>query len=388
MNKMFVVFFIGLFIFIYGIINFYIGLRGWQAFGTKIPWLSGRVYWVIFWALALSYLAGRAGEKFLPAGVTYVLTVTGAYWLAAMFYFFPVLVAVDMVRLLDRWLGFLPGIFRNGGWGSQAASLLVLFSVVAIIVYGSWNARHPRVQRYDITIPKTAGSVERLHAVMVSDIHLGEIIHNGRLTQMVDMINKLNPEIVLLPGDIIDENIGPFVEQRMMDTFRRLHPKYGMYAVPGNHEYIGGHIDEAVHYLREAGVQVLSDRYVKIADSFYVVGRDDGSMHGSNRKKRRELAAVMAGIDKSLPVILLSHQPINFEESRQNGVDLQLSGHTHAGQLYPNRLITRRIYENDWGYYRKDTLQVIVSSGFGTWGPPIRVGNTPEIVDIRIKFAD
>ncbi|HOV43194.1 MAG TPA: metallophosphoesterase, partial [Syntrophothermus lipocalidus] len=94
-----------------------------------------------------------------------------------------------------------------------------------------------------------------------------------------------------------------------------------------------------------------------------------------------------AGIDRSRPIILMDHQPIDLDEALNEGVDLQLSGHTHLGQLFPNRFVTRRVYEVDWGYLRKDNLQVIVSCGFGTWGPPIRVGNHPEIVVINVRFG-
>ncbi len=95
----------------------------------------------------------------------------------------------------------------------------------------------------------------------------------------------------------------------------------------------------------------------------------------------------MEGVDTSNPVLLLDHQPQNLDEAEKLGIDLQLSGHTHKGQFFPNNLITNRIFENDWGYLHKESLQVIVSSGFGTWGPPIRIGNKPEIVEILIRFS-
>ena len=101
---------------------------------------------------------------------------------------------------------------------------------------------------------------------------------------------------------------------------------------------------------------------------------------------RAPLSVVLAGVDTTLPVLLLDHQPLDLEEARSQGADLQLSGHTHRGQLYPNHLITSAIFEIDWGYLKKDSLQVIVSSGWGTWGPPIRTGNTPELLDLHINF--
>ncbi|MFZ5640983.1 MAG: metallophosphoesterase [Bacillota bacterium] len=384
--------FIGIFIFIYTMLNFYIGLRGWQAFGGFIPRLSRRAYWAAFWLLALSYLAGRLGQEHLPDPVAYRMTYIGAYWLAAMYYSVLVLFVIDLVRLLDKGLGylrlgFLPAALKQNPLAAPVAGFLVLTLVIGILAYGTWNARHPVVTRYELTVAKDAGPLRRLHVVVVSDIHLGEIMHNGRLVKMVDMINELKPDLVLLPGDVIDENIGPFVEQNMTETFRRLNPRFGIYAVPGNHEYIGGHIDEAVRYMEAAGIRILRDSYVKVADSFYVAGRDDRSRERMGSKSRQDLAGMLAGIDRSLPVIVLDHQPVRLEEAQQNGVDIQLSGHTHRGQLFPNQLITGRMYEKDWGLLRKGSLQVIVSSGFGTWGPPVRTGNQPELVDLVINFS-
>ncbi|PKM80966.1 MAG: metallophosphoesterase [Firmicutes bacterium HGW-Firmicutes-14] len=390
MNRFAVVLIAAVFFFIYAGINYYIGLRGWQSLGGLVPWMGKKVYWAAFWALALSYLAGRLAERFLPAGVAYWMTLVGAYWLAAMFYFLLIIFALDSVRIciyvIGKVTGSVPGGFYNNPKLAAAAGLAVLITVAGIILYGTWNARNPVVTRYEISVPKQAGVLKQLHIVMISDSHLGEIIHNGRLNHMVEIINSLQPDIVLMPGDVIDENIGPFVEQRMIDTFRKLNPPYGIYSVPGNHEYIGGHIDEAIHYLEEAGVKVLRDRRVKVADSFYVIGRDDRAGERFTGRKRRALSELMEGIDRNLPVILLDHQPVNLDEPAQLGIDLQLSGHTHRGQLFPNHLITGRIYENDWGLITRGTLNVVVSSGVGTWGPPIRVGNKPEVVEIVIHF--
>jgi len=375
--------FIASFFALYGAINYYIGLRGRQAFGRLIPAGCGKIYWCLFSLLALSYLAGRLGEKYLPVAVSDGLTFVGSYWLAAMNYLFFSLIAIDLIRLANRWLGFLPEGLKQF---PAAAGLVVSLLVAGIIVYGAWNARNPQLRHYEIDIAKPAGSLNQLHVVMVSDIHLGKIVNNGRLTDMVNRINSLNPDLVLLPGDIIDENIGPFVEQKMPDVLRMLKPKYGSFAVFGNHEYIGGHAEEAFHHLHEAGITVLRDDYEKVDGGFYIVGRDDSAGGRYKGERRRELAAVMEGVDHSLPVLLMDHQPSHLAESQEQGVDLQLSGHTHHGQLFPFDLITGRIFEQDWGYLRKGEFQLIVTCGFGTWGPPVRTGSTPEIVDIIIHF--
>lgn len=383
MKNIMIYFVLGLIIVFYGALNYYIGLRGWQSLGHQM--MNSKFYWPAFWLIALSYFLGRLGGKFLPLGVSRGLTIVGAYWLAAMFYLLMILAVIDVVRLLDKWLGFLPGWIKNSPAGVAAAGLVVLALVSVILIYGTWNARHPQVTHYDLTIPKPAGTFKQLHVVMVSDIHLGNIIHNGRLDKMVDMINNRKPDLVLLGGDIFDENIKPAEERELTAILGRIHAGLGVFAVMGNHEYISGYPEDAVRYLQAAGIEVLRDRWVEVAGSFYVLGRDDGHM---NRSSRKPLAEVMAGIDRSRPVILLDHEPPRRGDAERPGVDLQLSGHTHRGQLFPNHLITRRMYEIDWGYLRQGSLQVIVSSGIGTWGPPIRTGNKPEVVDISIRFSE
>ncbi|TEB10272.1 metallophosphoesterase [Pelotomaculum propionicicum] len=372
--------FFGVFFLIYGLINLYIGWRGWQAFGRLPAPGFGVIYWLLFSLLALSFIAGRFGEKYLPAAAGDFLTVVGSYWLAAMDFFFLFILAVDIIRLLARWSGFaLPAVKSLPAW----TGLFVVISVAALVIYGAWNSRNPRLVHYDLNIPKAAGDTSELRVVMVSDIHLGRIVHNGRLLRLVQNVNSLNPDLILLPGDIIDENIGPFIEQKMSDSLLGLKSKHGAFAVFGNHEYIGGHQEEAFRCLQEAGITVLRDSYQKIEDSFYLVGRDERSHDRFTGTARRQLSDVMEGVDRSLPVLLLNHQPVGAQEQ---GVDLQLSGHTHKGQLFPFNLLTKRIFETDWGYLRKENFQLIVSSGFGTWGPPIRVCNVPEIVEIVIHF--
>ncbi|GAB6154140.1 metallophosphoesterase [Desulfosporosinus burensis] len=369
---------------IYGGLNYYIGLRGWQAVFSYLPFLSPRVYWPIFSLISISYLFSRLAEKYLPTVLYEGLTVLGAYWLPVMFYSLLLITTLDILRLLDRWIRFVPmGIKQSL---NPALGLTVLILVVGIVSYGAWNARHPRVNHYDMSIAKQAGSLEQLHVVMVSDIHLGTIVHNEHLTKMVNTINELKPDLILFAGDVFDENIESSNKQEVSDTFRQLSAPFGVFAVLGNHEYIGGNADEAIKYLNEAGVKVLRDSFQKINESFYLIGRDDRSGSRFSGAKRQDLVTLMQGVNRSLPVLLMDHQPSQLAEPVEQGVDLQVSGHTHRGQMFPIQFITSRIFENDWGYLRKGDFQLIVSSGYGTWGPPVRIGNTPEIVDITIRF--
>ena len=369
---------------IYGGLNYYIGLRGWQALFSFIPLLTSKIYWPVFWLISLSFLFSRFSHKFLPTVVCEAMTMVGAYWLAFMWYFLLVITALDFLRLLDRFLRLVPMEIKRGL--NPALGFTVFILVVGIVSYGAWNARHPRVNHYDLTIAKHAGSLKQLHVVMVSDTHLGTIVHNDHLTKMVNTVNQLKPDLVLFAGDVFDETIESSDKQQIADTFSRLSAPYGVFAVLGNHEYIGGNAEEAIKYLGEAGVKVLRDSSQEIAGSFYLIGRDDRSSERVNKVKRQSIKTLLQGVNRSLPLLLMDHQPLQLEEPVEQGVDLQLSGHAHAGQLFPIRFMTRRIFEDDWGLLRKGNFQLIVSSGYGTWGPPIRLGNTPEVVDIMIKF--
>lgn len=380
--------FLVVFLLVYVMLNWWIGLRAWQSIVRHIPFLSRKLYWPVFWLIALSYLIGRFGREFLPAGVSLLLTQLGSYWMAFMIYFALALAVIEIALLGGRALGIYPGKSPRGHLVSLVTGLTVLSVVTGIVVYGWWNARSPQVRDYSINIPKQAGQMKDIRVVAVSDLHLGTIVHNGRLLKLVDMINELQPDLILLPGDVVDESPGPFVEQDMMSTFRKLTPRYGIYAVPGNHEYIGGKTGEIIKYLQGAGINVLRDQAVKVAGSFYLVGKDESSRHRFSQDSLPEIKAdPMTEVEQSLPVILMEHQPARAGQPDEQGVDLKLSGHTHRGQLFPFNLITGRMYETDWGYLRKGAEQVIVSSGFGTWGPPIRVGSTPEVLKIDIHFG-
>jgi hypothetical protein len=379
LNLQFILFY-GIFFLLYGLLNYYIGLRGWQAFSS----ISMRQAWC--WAagvamLALSFPLGRYIADFIPHDLGRIVIFMGSYWLAAMYYLLLLLLARDLLRVINRWTGIGPSNLRS-------SFIIVLALVSIIIIYGTWNSHNPVVRNYELTLDKKSSSLDTMKVVMVSDIHLGWIVGIDRLQKMTTLINSLDPDLVLLPGDIVDEGVDLETEQALPEALRSLHPRFGTFAAMGNHEYISGNAEATIEFLHRAGVTVLRDQWTEVANGFYLLGRDDASRHRFNGKQRLELSTLMADLDKNkLPVILMDHEPFNLDVSEKEGVDLQFSGHTHRGQLYPNNYITQAIYEQDWGYLRKGNLQFIVSCGFGTWGPPIRIGNRPEIVHVLIHFT-
>jgi predicted MPP superfamily phosphohydrolase len=373
-----------IFISIYFAGNYYVGLRFFQSIQNFIEPYSF-LYWIGYLFLAISLFAVKLGKRIYPGSVNYLATITGDYWLAAVYYSLLIWIDVDIIHFLINFA--FPGA-QMTNYPSLYWGLAVLSMVSLLLIYGTWNANHPRVTHYDVFIKKAVPELPELHAVMVSDIHLGPVIDNKHLESMVKKINELDPDIVFLVGDTIDEDVRFFISNKMPEILKKLQPRCGVYAVLGNHEYIGGRSKQAIEYLRQAGVNVLVDECVKVNNQFYIVGRDDRMAAHMAGKTRIELSELLKDIDRNLPIILLDHQPVSLGEGQQNGVDLQLSGHTHAGQFFPNTLISRHVFENSWGYSKKGDFQIIVTSGFGTWGPPIRIGSYSEIVDINISFQN
>jgi uncharacterized protein len=378
------VLFFAVFFVVYGIVNSYIFLHGWDAIGPgsrlRLPFVA------LFLFLALAFIAGRFLERAWYSPLSSVLVWVGSFWLAAMLYFLLALAVLDLARLANYFLHFYPSFVTADyaawklriGWG-------VTGLVFAALVGGHINALFPRTREIDLTVRKKWEG-DTLRIVAASDIHLGTIIGRSRLQSIVDRINRLRPDVVLLPGDIVDEDLGPVIRGNLGETLRTINAPMGVFAVTGNHEYIGG-AEAACAYLSEHGITMLRDRAVRLPGGLTLVGREDRSRSGFGRGKREMLSALMAGVDTAYPVILMDHQPFGLDEAAGKGIDLQLSGHTHHGQLWPLNLITEAVYEVSWGETAKGETHYYVSSGVGTWGPPVRTGNRPEILLIRIRTA-
>ena len=380
MNKR-ILFNIALVTIIFILINFYLGIHGWIYISTLLSkWITPSLkflYWSLFWLATFSYILSRIFKRKLPMSIFRPLHQLGAYWLAVIYYLIFLLIAADFFGLLLHSLTQL-----SSNTIIVALGTIVFMSMIILIVLGRKSALNTQIVHYDLQVNKSNDKFNALSIVLVSDLHLSTLVTNKRLEFLVEKINKLSPDLVLIAGDIIDEDITPFVEENMIETLKKLKPKIGTYAVPGNHDYYGGHLDVLVEHLNEAGIRILLDEKELVENNFYIVGRKDLAS-----KKRLELDELLEGVDHSKPIILLDHQPYRLDIPTKLGVDLQVSGHTHRGQFMPNHLITRRLYEVDWGYLQKETSHFVVSSGFGTWGPSIRTGNPSEIVTMTVSFA-
>ncbi len=375
-------YFFTIFLFLFGSISFYIGLRFKQTFSGIIPNNYEPYYWLFIALLAFSYFLGRLVQRNLPSFFSHAFITLGSYWLGFMYYSILILLAAEVALFMDRMLNIFPAVL---GQHPVQVGFSGLAFIGGVLAYGAIKAGRLPLISYEAVIPKKTASLKELRLVVASDLHLGSIINSHRLAKIIDIINAQQPDLVLLPGDIIEEALF-FKKENMASVFKKLQSKYGVYAVLGNHEYSGGHLDLSLSLLEAAGITVLRDSYTLVDDMFYIVGRDDHMKEFFSEEPRQQLSKVMYKLDKSLPIILMDHQPRCLVEAQASGADIQISGHTHQGQFFPNNLITRRIFEVDHGHLEKEDFHVIVTSGAGTWGPPLRIGTSSEIVKLKLQF--
>ena len=279
-----------------------------------------------------------------------------------MLYLVLLFLALDLgrlVRLVPRsWL------YQNG-W--TAAAVFVL--MVGLFVYG--NIHYNNKVRVELDLPTPKQLAKDYRIVMLSDLHIG--YHNSRseLARWVDIVNAEKPDFILIAGDIIDGSMRPVVEERMAEEFRRLEAP--VYACLGNHEFYSG-LPEARQFYRDAGIRLLIDETAVIDSCITVIGRDDRT--NMRRKPVRELVPSL----RETYTIVLDHQPYNLDRTEQAGVDFQLSGHTHRGQVWPISWITDCVYECSWGSHQRGSTRYYISSGIGIWGGKFRIGTQSEYV--------
>ncbi len=380
----FIIFF-SVFLLIYGIVNYYIFIRGWHALPRHSALRA--FYTALFLIVSLSYIFGRVLERYTVCAISDCAIWLGSFWLGYMLYLFLGAALVDMLRAVIHIFNVhLPFIHQRYEAAKMAAAAAVFGAATLIVAAGFVNACTPRIRELRLNISGKATSLASLHLVLVTDIHLGTLIGNSRLLRLVKSINDLKPDCVLLAGDIVDEDLKPVIEQNIGETLCNIESRHGVYAVTGNHEYIGG-ADEAVSYLERHGVRMLRDAAVLVAGQFYIAGREDRSVEGFTGRRRVPLERILATVDTRRPVVLMDHQPFRLHEVTGNGVDLQVSGHTHHGQLWPFNFITRMVYEVSMGHKKNGKTHYYVSCGWGTWGPPVRTNSRPEIVSIQINFT-
>jgi predicted MPP superfamily phosphohydrolase len=354
--------------------NGYVFLRGWQSLPTTV---IRPVFLATFIFLFLSMLAGMIFGNAMPQALAKAVSFVGMSYIIIFLYLFLSFLVVDIVRIANYFIEFAPkGLAGFKLWTMTATLAITLIAMV----FGNYKFNHPDVVTLNLSTDKLKQNKE-IKIVAASDIHLGISIDKKRLKSYVKLINDQHPDIVLLAGDVSDRSMIPVVNQHMDEELRQIKAPLGVYAINGNHEHYAETPTATSDYLKEAGIKVLKDQICLVDSSFYLVGRDDRS--NMNRKNLNEL---VKGLDASKPFILLDHQPYHLEEAEQNGIDLQISGHTHNGQFFPGNFFVKHMYELGYGYLKKGKTHYYVSSGLGLWGPQYRIGTQSELVVINLKY--
>ena len=378
--------FFTIFFTIYTALNYYIFIRGWQAL-FSLPWLKA-FFVVLFIVAAYGYVFSKLLYKFLPSFIYDIWLGIGAIWFAFFVYFILFLLGLDIIRLLESFFHFLPKSIYNNYEQSKKIVAIVIIALVGLIVFlGNLNKRDITIKTLNLTLPKGSGKLNELNIAMASDLHLSPIDGERLLSRIIDKINSVNPDIILFAGDIVDDKAAILKERGIGESFKKLNSKYGIYSITGNHEFIND-VEPSVKFMEDYGMKILRDNYELVDSSFYVVGREDVAMRQFAGKERKSLNKILSTIGSDHPKILLDHTPVKLEQAEKNGIDLQFSGHTHHGQIWPGNIITNLIYEISWGYKKKGNTHFYISSGAGTWGPPVRTGSKSEIVNIKVTFKN
>jgi hypothetical protein len=366
------------------LVNLYIYYRTRPLFpsGTTAWWLS----FALFWLVAIGYMLGRVAERTGLNWLAEPLIRAGSWWLGAMVYLTLIFLLADALRGISHIpIPGLKGFFTFPWLSAKGKSIsLVVYVVTAVILTAGYiNARYPALVRQPLKINKPLASTS-YKIVLASDIHLGMMIANGRLNRMVKMINAQQPDLILLAGDIFDEDLGSVIRNNLGDILKTLNAREGVYAILGNHEFFGN-AGEAEKYLEDHQIKVLRDTSVLLPAGINLVGREDITGQRFNRRDRKTLQELLTPLDSSKPVIVMDHQPYHLKEISALPVDLQVSGHTHHGQMWPFNYITNAMYEISKGYGQIGNTHFYVSPGVGTWGPPIRTSCRPEIIVLEIS---
>ncbi len=363
--------FVAIFTVIYGGAHLYIWWRlvhplrltGWRL------WFTLLIFALLFLSFPVIHFAFRHENGFFVTAANLISSI----WMGMVVYFVLVTFGGDVLRLM-----FLRSLHSGPVWTT------IVTAVVAVItIYGLLEARAIVVTNLPVRMAHLPHRLEGMRIAQISDVHLGLIVRGERLEKIVTMVNNLHPDLIVITGDLVDAEALHMEE--MIPPLRRLTAKYGVYAVPGNHEYFAG-ITRAQEFIEQAGVIMLRNRWVTIADGLQLVGRDDPVATRVIGEKIPPLEDIVRGCDRSKPTILLYHTPVTtFAELRSCGIQLQLSGHTHKGQLWPFNYIVKLIFQTPYGEFTDRETTIYVSRGTGTWGPPLRVDARPEITLITLS---
>ena len=343
----------------------YVAWHVWTLLPLAGVWKSLVILVGIFCVALLFMNFGRKFDN-MPLSIAQAAYEIGTSSVIVLLY----LVILFLVLDLGRLVRLVPKAFLyHNGYVSLGLFLLIF----GLFLYG--NLHYYNKVRVPLQLKSLKPLPREYKLVMLSDLHLG--YHNPRreLARWVDLVNAEHPDFILIAGDIIDGSMRPLIEERMSEEFHRLNAP--IYACLGNHEFYAGY-PESKQFYQDAGIHLLIDETAVIDSCIVIVGRDDRS-----NMRRKPIKDLMD--NKNLYSIVLDHQPYNLDRAEAAGVDFQLSGHTHRGQVWPISWITDRIYECSWGSHQRGNTWFYISSGIGIWGGKFRIGTQSEYVVATLR---
>lgn len=390
------------------LLPFYLGVSSYMMFrffywmkhcNHRFNWLRFKVpFAVVYLFMALSPVIAFLLPK---SAVAIVIRRISTYWIGIMLYSLLYAVLFDLLRLIAKHTKLKNTLLFSRGSVISIGSVVVACAV-ATCLYGIFNARNIKVNEYSVTVNKSCGSDKHLKAVLVADLHMGYAIGVDHITNMVEKINQQDADIVIIAGDIFDNSYdGMDDPEGIKAQLKSIKSKYGVYAVYGNHDIDekilmgftfdwGGkqlHNEKMTNFMKECNIKLINDESVLINDEFYLVGRRDTDKPGTEDGTRAEISELTKELDKTKPIFVLSHEPDELQKTADAGADIDFSGHTHDGQLFPGNLTIGLFWENPCGMIKKDNMYSIVTSGVGVYGTFMRVGTDAEICSVDIDFA-
>ena len=368
------------FFLIYGGLHFYMLIKVKNSFlpGAKSTLCLILFMVIMVFAPVVIHILERSGYESLARLFSYV----GYSWMGIVFLFFSLAVLFDVYRFSVYATGFV--LNRDFSFVMPSAlhsCVIPLVFAILVSAYGYFEAQNIYTERVVITTSKIPKEIGKLKIVQISDVHLGLIIREKRLREILRKIKAENPDILVSTGDLIDgqiNNLGHFSEM-----LKEINPRYGKFAVTGNHEFYAG-LDEALDFTAKSGFKVLRGEGLTISGLINIIGVDDPAEKIYGISKNITEKEILSVFPKDKFTLLLKHQPV--VDTKLLGLfDLQLSGHTHKGRIFPFTLITWLRYPFNSGYFNlSNNTHLYVSRGAGTWGPPIRFLAPPEITVIEL----
>ncbi len=338
-----------------------------------------KYFTLVFLVVALLYPFVNLISGPNPGFLTRMLITVSGYMLPFYLYLFLSVLLFDCLLLVNRFVKVVPVSVRESLKFKVYGMTGIVLLATGIVVAGAINLNTIRISEYQLEIPRRSSKIDHLKIAFVADFHLKQTVEADYVEQFRQKIETIQPDLMLFGGDIIegDKDDGNMTD--FENILKKIQPKYGSYAILGNHEFYGG--PKRGRFFAKAGMKLLLDSTLVVDGSFNLAGRLD-----SRYRERKSVEELMHSVNDSLPVILMDHRPTELEQISKTTVDISLSGHTHNGQLFPLNLILRTMYRLTWGYEKIDHTHFFVTSGIRLWGPPVRTVGKSEIIVLDVKL--